>query len=64
MPFLICYILNSSSKTEDTASDSVEAAKNASDKKGKKYVVVGNIRWNKPIALCIEGSFSTVSKPL
>jgi len=38
MPFF-----NSSSKTEDTASDSVEAAKNASDKTGKKYIVVGNI---------------------
>lgn len=43
IPFLICYIFNSFSKTEDTASDSVEAAKNASDKKGKKNIVEGNI---------------------
>lgn len=35
--------MNSFSKTEDTASDSLEAAKNASNKKGKKYIVVGNI---------------------
>lgn len=35
--------MNSFSKTEDTASDSLEAAKNASNKKGKKYTVVGDV---------------------
>lgn len=37
-----CYGFNSS-KAEDTASDSVEAAKNASDKKGKRCIVLSNI---------------------
>ena len=35
---MLCF---SSSKAEDTASDSVEAAKNASDKKGKRCIMLG-----------------------
>lgn len=36
---MLCF---SSSKAEDTASDSVEAAKNASDKKGKRCIMLDN----------------------
>lgn len=37
---MLCF---SSSKAEDTASDSVEAAKNASDKKGKRCIMLDNV---------------------